>query len=171
LPAFFERAKPIRERLRLLHVPGEFAGIVALSRRGPVRHRARTDEIAPAQHIGSDAEIARGNIDQALDHVGRFRPPGTTIGIDRERVGVGRADADMADRNVVDARQHSGAEIGDERRVAREIGAQVGDGVDLEREETRVLVECQRRGRDVVAAVCIAQKMLAASRHPFDRPP
>ena len=77
----------------------------------------------------------------------------------------------MADRNVVDARQHSGAEIRDQGRIARQIGAEIGDGVDTKREEARFFVERQLRQCEIVAAVRIAQKMLGASRHPFDRAP
>ena len=74
--------------LRARHVRGEVAGIVDLAGRGRVRHRRRLDEVPPPQHIGRDVELARRGIDQALDHVGRLRPAGAAIGIDRNGVGV-----------------------------------------------------------------------------------
>ena len=54
-------------------------------------------------------------------------------------------------------------------RIGRQIGAHVGDDVELEREETSLLVDRQPRGGDIVAAVAIAEKMLGALADPFDR--
>ena len=73
------------------------------------------------------------------------------------------------DANIVDARQHAGADIGNIRRIGRQIRAHVGDGVDLEREEAAVRVEREPRGRDVVAAVGVAEEMLGAVGDPGHR--
>ena len=59
---------------------------------------------------GAIAELARRDIDQPLDHVGGFRPAGAAIGVDRHGVGVDAAQAHVTGGNVVDARQHAGAD-------------------------------------------------------------
>ena len=155
-------AVPVDDLLRPRHVGGEFAGVVDLAGRGLVRHRLRPDEILPPQRVRRDADLARGGIDQPLDHIGRFGPAGAAIGIDRHGVGVGRAHADEAGRDIVDAGRHRRAEIGNVRRVGRQIRAHVGDGIDVEREEFALVVKRQLRGRDVVAALRVAEKMLGA---------
>ena len=83
-------AGPVADLLRARHVAGELAGIVDLAGRRRVRHRLRLDEVALAQRVRRDAELARRGVDQPLDHIGRLGPPGAAIGIDRHRVGVGR---------------------------------------------------------------------------------
>ena len=75
----------------------------------------------------------------------------------------------MRGRNIVDAGRHADAEPGNVRRVARQIGAHVGDDIDVEREEAALVVERQPRGRDVVAAVAVAEEMLGAVGDPFHR--
>ena len=92
----------------------------------------------PPQRIRRDADFARRGIDQPLDHIGRLRPPGAAIGIDRHGVGEDAAHAHLARRDVVNARRHAGADERDERRIAGQIGAHVGDEVDIEREEAPV---------------------------------
>ncbi len=76
----------------------------------------------------------------------------------------------MRDRNVVDAGRHADAEPGNIGRVAREIGAHVGDDVEIEREEAALVVEREPRGGDIVAAVAVAEEMLGALAYPFHRP-
>ena len=71
---------------RVLHVAGEIAAVIDEPERRRVRHRGGLDEIAPAQFVGHDAEPARRVIDQPLQRIGRLRPPGAAIGVDRHGV-------------------------------------------------------------------------------------
>ena len=120
------------------------------------------------QRVGRDAEVARGGIDQPLDHIRRLRPPRAAIGIDRHGVGVDAAHAHMAVRDVVDAGRHAGAEIGDVRRIGREIGAHVGDQC---RPRARGSGPCRRaRARAVVMLsrpCAVAEEMLGAVARPI----
>src|SRR5262249_58562794 len=76
-----------------------------------------------------------------------------------------------AGRNVVNAGGHAGSDEWNERPVAGKIGAHVGDEIDVEGEKTPLAVERELRRRDVVAALCVAEEMLAAVGDPFHRPP
>ena len=68
--------------------------------------------IAPAQFDRIDAQFVGREIDDALDHVGRFGPAVAAIGAHRIGVGEHRRDVDMDRRRAVDAGER--AEIADE---------------------------------------------------------
>ena len=85
---------------RVLHVAGEIAAVVDETERRRIRHRRRRDEIAPAQFGGRDTEAARGEIDQPLERIGRLRPAGAAIGVDRHGVGEDALDRDMDRRHA-----------------------------------------------------------------------
>lgn len=91
----FWKFLPLGNVHRALHVRREITGVVDLAGGGRVRHRARRNEVLAPDRIRRHAELARGGIDQTLDHIGRLGPPGTAIGIHRNRVGEDRADAAM----------------------------------------------------------------------------
>ena len=75
----------------------------------------------------------------------------------------------MRNRDVVGPGRHADAEPGNVRRIGRQIGAHVGDNVELEREETALVVDGQPRGRNIVAAVAVGEEVLGALADPFDR--
>ena len=75
----------------------------------------------------------------------------------------------MSHRDVVGAGRHAQPEPGNVRRVARQIAAHVGDDIEIEREEAPLVVEREFCGRDIVAAVAVAEKMFAAVGDPFHR--
>ena len=80
----------------------------------------------PAQPVLRD-------VDQTLDEEGRFRAPGTAIGVDRHRVGERAADVDGDGRDIVDATLcRRGRDDRCARAVAREIGAEIGDREDAD---------------------------------------
>ncbi len=117
-----------------------------------------------------DALLARADFDQTLDHEGRLRPPGAAIGVDRHGVGVDRIDLAIDRRNVVLARQQRGIEIGrHRRRERRHIGAEIGDGLDLERGDLAVVAERHLGVGDVIAAVRVGEKRFRAVAGPFHR--
>ena len=73
----------------------------------------------------------------------------------------------MSSRNVIDPGRHIDAEPRNVRRIDRQIGAHVGDNVELEPEETALVVDGQPRGRDVVAAVAVGEEVLGALADPL----
>ena len=150
-------------------VPAKSPEVVDLAGRRRVGQRLRLDQVLAAQRVGRHADFARGVIDRALDQIGRLGATGAAIGIDRHGVGIGRAQPHIGGRNVVGAGRHAHAEPGDVGRVAGQIGAHVGDDVELEREELALVVERELRGRDIVAAVAVAEEVLGAVAHPFHR--
>ncbi len=175
LPSLLRCGRALLEAVPVDHVLGageqrvEVAGVVNLSGRRRVGHRLRLDEVAAADHVRRDIELARRGIDQPLDQIRRFGAARAAIGIDRHGVGVGRAQPNERSRDVIDAGRHAGAEPRNVRRVTGQIRAHVGDDVDIEREKFALLVERQRRGGDVVAAVAVADEMLDALADPAHR--
>ena len=108
------------------------AGVIGHDHRRLVRERL--DEVLLAQIGRIDAQLARADLDQPLDHEGRLRAAGAAIGVDRHGVGVDRVDLAIDRRDVVLARQQRGVEIGrHRRREGRHIGAEIGDGLDPQR--------------------------------------
>ena len=135
-----------------------------------VRKRLGLDEVLPAQVDAVTARLARGLIDEPLQHIRRLRPTGTAIGIDaagvRERhlhvaVDVRRAVDAGEQRRVVEGRDRAGA--------ARKVGADVGEGMHAQRQEVALGVECQLGMRAMVAAVRIGEEGLGAVGGPADR--
>ena len=66
----------------------ELADVVVAIGMGVIGHLPGLDEIQRAQFFRRDAELARAFVDQALEHIGRLRPPGAAIGVDGNRMGV-----------------------------------------------------------------------------------
>ena len=148
---------------------GEVAGIIDLAGRGLVGHRARGDEVLAPDRFRSHPELARGRIHQPLDDIGGFGPARAAIGVDRHRVGEDGADPAMERLDIVEARQHPGAAMGDIGREGREIGAHVADQVDVHGEEAAILRQRHFRRGEIVAALGIAHEMLGAIGGPADR--
>ena len=95
-PGFLRSRQPaleagqIGDLLRALEVGGESRRNRRSCRSRSCRASPWLDEILPPQRVGRDAELARGGVDQPLDHIGRLRPPGAAIGVDRHGVGERR---------------------------------------------------------------------------------
>ena len=133
--------------------------------------RERLDEVALAQIRRIDAELARTDLDQPLDHEGRFRPPGAAIRIDRHGVGVDRIDLAIDVRDAVLARQQGRVEIGrHRRREGRHVGAEIGDGLRAQAGDLAFGVERHLGMGDVVAAVRVGEEGFGAIRIPLHRP-
>src|SRR6185312_7830273 len=71
--------------------------------------------------------------------------------------------------DVVRPGRHADAEPGNIRRIGRQIGAHVGDDIELEREETALVVDGEPRGRNIIATVAVGEKMLGSLADPFHR--
>ncbi len=92
-----------RQRRRGLHVAFELAAIVGEGQRGLVRHRFGRDQVAPAQLVRLDAQLARRDVDQPLDRIGCLRPPGAAIRRGRHRVRHDAAGFRVDRRDVIHA--------------------------------------------------------------------
>jgi hypothetical protein len=78
-------ALDVRKLLRSFERRAVIARVVLQRDRRLVRKLLH--EIAPPDLRWIDPELARGGLDQPLDHVGRLRPPGAAVGVDRRGVG------------------------------------------------------------------------------------
>ena len=112
------------------------------------------DVVPPAEFGWILTEFAGGSFDEPLDHESRLGPSGAAIGVDRGRIRVDRIDLAVDRRNVVLARQERGIEIGRHRRgEGRQIGAEIGDGVNPKSQDLAALVGRHLRMGNVIAAM------------------
>ena len=93
-------AVPVGELEAFVHDLREFAAVVGDAGVVLVRHGARRDEVAPPDLDRIDADHVRGAVEQSLDQIGRFRPAGAAIGLQRRRVGEHGAPGGMHRRDV-----------------------------------------------------------------------
>jgi hypothetical protein len=113
------------------------------------------------------AEFIGGDIDEALDRVGHFRPPGTAIGLRWHGVGKDRERAQMRRRNGIGA--------GDEpcpfaqRRQRNATRADIADIGGAHCEYAAVFVQRQRDFGDEIATLVITQKGFGARCGEFHR--
>ncbi len=126
----------------------------------------------PAPDLDSiHVHLARRDIDEALEQVCRLRAAGAAIGIDRHGVGEHRAHLDIDRRRRVNAGEQGRVQIGrDAGREGRQIGADIGERRDAQRQELAVLVQRQLCGRDVVAPMRVGHERFGTVRRPLHRP-
>ncbi len=121
----------VRGSERVIEIAGEIAAVIDEPERRRIGHRLRPDEVAAAQFVWRDAELARGVIDQALDCVGGLRPAGAAIGINRNGIGIDALDRDMDRRKRIDSTVHDRAGEGRNLRgKVRQIRTHVGGQFD-----------------------------------------
>ena len=129
------------------------------------------DQVAAAQFDRIEAALAGGVVDQALDQIVRFRLAGAAIGIDRHGVGERRAHIHEDRRDDVAAAHRRGRGVGGTARsAARHVGAEIGDGADVQREEVALGIQRQPGAADIVAALRGGDEILGAALDPFHRP-
>ena len=127
--------------------------------------------VATAQLDRVDAELARCQIDEALDEIIGLGLARTPIGVDRHGVGVGTPHVHEDGGDGIDPAHGGGRRLGRAVRTdAREVGAEIGDRRDVEGREAAGSVERQTCPRAVVAALRVAHEILAALGGPSDRP-
>ena len=136
-----------------VHQRGEIAAVVDRAVRRPVRHGGGRDQVAPPQLRAVDLHRVRRRVDQALDQIEGFRPPGAAIGTERRRVGEHHLGAEVDRRDDIDARQAVlGVAGGDDGRIGRRVGADADPGPHPEREKAAVGVERELALEHAVAA-------------------
>ena len=163
-------AGPIGETERHVHATPELAAVVGEDEARLERHRRGRDQIAASQLDRIDLELARRDVDDALDRVGRLRPAGAAVRPRRRRVRehTGRLHVDR--RRRVDARHATDVVRAGPGAARREIGADVQVDRHAERQELPVRVEPELGGGDVVASVLVGDEALAPIGRPLDRP-
>ena len=135
-----------------------------------IREGVRRHEVALAQLHRIDAHLSCRHLDETFDDKGGLRPSRTTVGIDHCGVVEHRLYVAIDQRRGVLAGEQGRVEIAwNSGRMVGQIGAHIGDGIDLHGEELAVLVQRQLRRRDVVAAMGVGHEALAPLRRPLDR--
>ena len=148
----------------------EIAGVIsAVTNRRLVRHLRRRDEILLADHIWLQACFTRHAINKTFEQIGRFRAACAAISINRHGVRVNAAHAHMNVLGGVNACHHGRAKIRDVRPILRGISAEITDNVETHCQELAALIKRHFCTREVIAALRIANEMLAAISHPFHR--
>ncbi len=172
--ARFRRGAPRLETVELghlrglLHVAFEFAAVVGEGERGLVRHRLGRDQVDPAQLVRTDAEFARGDIDDALDRIGRLRPAGAAIGRGRHGVGQDAARLRVHRRDVIDA--GGAADIADRPTgAAGDIGAEIRVPAQPQRGEFVLGIEPQFHRDAHLARLLVGEEALGAIGDPAHR--
>ena len=131
---------------------GEIGDIDGHAQRRLVREAG--DEVLAPELDGIDTQIMRRHVHQALDQIGRFRPPGAAIGIDRHHVGEHRIDRHRHFRDRIVAARRDPARRGrHDGRVARKIGPHIGERPDAQGNEAAVRIEAEIGAGHMVAAV------------------
>jgi hypothetical protein len=128
------------------------------------------DQVLAPQLGGIETELARRRFDTALGDVVGLGLAGAAVGVDRHCIGEGAEHVDGDRRDIVDAamRGRSGDRRG-ARPVTREIGAEIGHHLDVERQEAAVLVEPEPGLRRDVAALGAGHELLGAIGFPAHR--
>src|SRR4051812_22699429 len=109
----------------------EIAAVVGRPDRCLVGHRARRDEIAAPDLGAIDAELERGLVREALQHIAGLRASGAAIRIGGHRVAEDAGHLDEYLRRAVYAgKQRAVNRTWDRRAEARDISAKIGGGVD-----------------------------------------
>ena len=163
------KTAPVRHLKRLVHVPGEVAGVIHAARRRGVGQRAGRHEIAAADFRRAKAGLKPRLLDQPFDQIGRFRTARTAIGIGRHRVGVDARRRHEQRRHIIEPRGHGRADEGDERAILVQIGAHGRQHMDAQAKNTAIGIQRQICGGDVVAPVRIRDEMVHAVASPLHR--
>ena len=153
---------------RQLHVALELPAIVQEGQRGLVGHRLGRDQVAAAQFVWGNRQFAGGDVDQALDDIGRFRPAGAAIGRGRHGVGHDAADPGGDGGNVI----HAGdtADIADAPAgPPRGVRAQVGVPAHLQRGELAVRIQPEFGMDAHLARLFVGQEALGPVGDPAHR--
>ncbi len=145
--------------------------IVAVVDRQPRGDRGREfgDEVPAPQLDPVDPELEGEEIHRAFEHVGRFGPAGSTVGVGRSRVGEDARERDAVVRDRVRPCVDPGAEQRDPGRDELEIRPHRRVDVRPQRRDLPVLRRCQLERRHEVAAMDRRQRVLRALLDPLHR--
>ena len=160
----------IRHLQRLVERGGVIAAIIAEDHRRLVREGF--DVVFAAEGGGIRVGLARRYFNEALDNESSLRATRAAVGVHRRGVGVDRVNFRINVGDIILARQQRRVEIGRHGgREGRQIGAEIGGGVDTQRSDAALVVQRQRGFGDMVAAMRVGEERLGTIRRPLDRTP
>jgi hypothetical protein len=148
----------------------KIAAVIGEGEPGLERHRLGRNVVAPAQLGGIDAELVGGEIDEALDHVGRLGAAVAAVGSHRIGVGEHGGHIGVDRRRAIDAGERADIAC-KSRHSGLQVGTDAGNGFHPKGEKIARTVERQLGLGDVVARLCVAEKRFRAGRSPSHRPP
>ena len=112
----------------------------------------------------------RGEIDKALDDVGRLGTPSPAICVDRRRIREHAVHLGMDRRNAIHARQQRPVQVGGHAgREEREIRAEIRDRAHAEAEHVAVGIERELGVSHVIASLRVGEETLTTCRRPLHR--
>ena len=110
-------------------------------------------------------------VHEPLDGEGRLGAPGAAVGVGGHLGGEHPAAAERVGVHLVDGGEHEGAEDRDTGGDQHQVGAHVGEQVDLQAADPAVGVSGEPQLLPLVPAVVHGHVALAAGLGPLDRPP
>ena len=135
-----------------------------------VRKLVGADQVEPAQFERVDAERLGHRIHRALNDVGRLRPAGAPVSVDRRRVGRDQPHLGVERGDVVVAGDVGGSvDRRNAGRHVREIGAEIRDRAQLDPEHPPVALDCGLDELGVRPPVGGGDMAFAAGLGPADR--
>ena len=148
----------------------EVAGVVGAAETGVVGKVLRPDEVPLPDLARREAGDAPGLLYQTLQQIGRFRPSGAAVGIDRDGVGEDALHVGEDGRDPVERRQHRRGGPGrDQRGEIGKIGPHVGPGLDPQTQETAAAVHRHCGLGHMVAALRIGEEAFGPLGSPLHR--
>ena len=146
------------------------ARVVGEPRDHVVRELLVLDPVLLAQLHRVAAELVRQLVHDPLDGEGGLRPARPAVGVGRRLGGEHAGAGEVVGLHLVDRREHEGPEDRHAGRDELQVGAHVGEQLDLEPEDRAVLAGGDLDVLDLVAAVRGRLVVLAARLGPLDRP-
>ena len=157
----------IGERERARKNFREIAAVIGWADRRLVRHRGRRNEVAPSNLRAVDAELIGRAVCKPLEHVTGLGPARAAKRIGRGGVREQAGHFHEDRRRTVTARQQRAVDRARNGRAeCGDIGAEIGQGIDLEREETTVAIERELSMRQVIAPLIVGNKTFRPARDP-----
>ena len=127
------------------------------------------DPVLLAQLQRLAAELDGELVHHPLDAEGRLRTPGAAVGVGPGLVGEDVGAREVVGRELVDAVEHERTQDRHARGDQAEVGAHVGQQLDLQAGDGAVLLGRQRQALDLVPAVVTGHDRLGARLGELDR--
>ena len=136
------------------------AGVVLQATHRRERELVVLDPVLLADLERVHPDLGRELVHDPLDGVRRLRPAGAAVGVGPGLVGEHRLHLEVVRRELVDRVEHERAEHRYAAPDERDVGAQVGEQLDLEPGDRAVLLRRQRELLPLVAAVVAGDERL-----------
>ncbi len=141
-----------------------------LDSRQPVRHVRFRDQIAAPECDAIDAELAGGDVEQALAKEIGLVAARPAVGSRRRLVGHHQGDLDADIRNAIGPAQYLRDVARGGRAIGADIGALIGGGAAAQRQDGAVAFAGDLELTVGIAGMIGGHEMLAAILDPLDRP-